>query len=1198
MLGAPFLYSELSAGAPNAWTGGDATTSHDLHSTDVQSSNANVVDTICVRQAVVFPPSIMVQSLDERVLRTLEPLLRLADPDEAGTLVSPLGYDLDIGDRPACRSVLLEPRAAPGKRLSARGLLVSYLYNSSDADAGSAAWNDVVRELAGEDSGGNGFNGDNDNDKNYRYTVDVGSQDGAIMRPFVHFNLFPNFPSMLFAAVILLSVGSVALLFALTDPDTVRSRAGLMLAFITQGVLALLASATIVSSLYKCFTADVIRQFLIIPLIMFVSSSENTFRLVDRVGRTSPDATPAVRLAEVLEATTATSVKFVALNAALFGVAWLPLWGLADEVRALCLFAMLGLAFDLVLHLTYFVAVMFIDLKRLELQELLMMDPVEQLHKPMSRGYRARFLQFVVNYRSIMFVKNKFPFATTSMALLFFRLVWASAGLFDSLPRRRPFFVGPILDRLDVHASRYDVYEPIVLVSKASFDGLYSKGPNGLGAANLFSGYSLHLIIELAAFTVFILCVTLLTLRALLPESERSKSTDGTFEDGSRFFSKDLVGYHFLDVVQIAVHKSWIATLSLDHKVYLWNAAGVFSKAYANEPVYLPLSQDVWPISKVVVNANQQLVAVFCARLSLVELWNFGEEPAPVLVAAFSDPTVLVGLPAEAFFSGGDLTMISRAGFLIVLSATGAESVSRITINSEASDADKTTKRNSQGLPTVTSPRKQWLEPPATGSRPNGTIRGEPSTSGIDTMGSADGKSIGAAASTPVRVKIAKRLFTPKVCEQVVLVTPENHVVVGVHVARGAWLFRRVDLVEALSVVPRAERTANPTECDSFAYSSADIAPAATLGAPDPLRLQPLPRTRPYMLHEKVLMVVPLSELNIVVLATELAASLLDVQSNAVLRHFHVGAWQPESIRAFHSVPTYCRFCGCTSVASLSVAYNDAENPGLVICHTLQIENRAKNNICLRIERNPLETRCLGLDAATERQHWIDRVEGWETTGINMLMGVRRKELQFDGDRDSNSPLSDDGGGEGGRSSFSGSSRSPSPYHGISRSPSQSRGRRDVEGPRLRIVRSSSMSSGGGSSSQARASLRKHQKKPPLNITWEGWAMSANGEVSYYDIPDVAGDPGSFSIPTIADPRHDAAISPSSRLLIKSIGPVAKYGRKSICVAFGNIIKVLYFGNEEIHDEADDAVPTVQQTGGISAPNFSGARKWRRSALH
>jgi hypothetical protein len=108
--------------------------------------------------------------------------------------------------------------------------------------------------------------------------------------------------------------------------------------------------------------------------------------------------------------------------------------------------------------------------------------------------------------------------------------------------------------------------------------------------------------------------------------------------------------------------------------------------------------------------------------------------------------------------------------------------------------------------------------------------------------------------------------------------------------------------------------------------------------------------------------------------------------------------------------------------------------------------------------------------------------------------------------------------------------------------------------------------------------------------------MSATGAVSYYDIPDVAGDPGSFSIPTIVNPQYATVISPASRLLIKSIGPVAKYGRKSICVAFGNIIKVLYFGNEEIHDNADDPVltPYVHPT----TTNFSGARKWRRSAMH
>lgn len=136
---------------------------------------------------------------------------------------------------------------------------------------------------------------------------------------------------------------------------------------------------------------------------------------------------------------------------------------------------------------------------------------------------------------------------------------------------------------------------------------------------------------------------------------------------------------------------------------------------------------------------------------------------------------------------------------------------------------------------------------------------------------------------------------------------------------------------------------------------------------------------------------VPVPAINMVLIATSIHACLFDAQTSIIVKHFQTGNLKPASLKVFHSQPTHCRFCGCVSVDTLSIAYSDAEQSDLVICHTLTIDNRAKNSICIRVERDPRETRCLGFEATTERQHWIDRVEGWDTTDMNMIMGVRRK---------------------------------------------------------------------------------------------------------------------------------------------------------------------------------------------------------------
>ncbi|KAF5095961.1 hypothetical protein D0Z00_002952 [Geotrichum galactomycetum] len=111
-------------------------------------------------------------------------------------------------------------------------------------------------------------------------------------------------------------------------------------------------------------------------------------------------------------------------------------------------------------------------------------------------------------------------------------------------------------------------------------------------------------------------------------------------------------------------------------------------------------------------------------------------------------------------------------------------------------------------------------------------------------------------------------------------------------------------------------------------------------------------------------------------------------------------------------------------------------------------------------------------------------------------------------------------------------------------------------------------------------------KFPLIDAIWEGFAMSATGQVSYYDIPDNTSTNrnaiaaantlllGTKGLSKRNNPNRQLVkgsgtigleldMASQARLLIRSIGPVTKFGTKSIAVAFGNIIKVLYFGKEE-----------------------------------
>lgn len=133
--------------------------------------------------------------------------------------------------------------------------------------------------------------------------------------------------------------------------------------------------------------------------------------------------------------------------------------------------------------------------------------------------------------------------------------------------------------------------------------------------------------------------------------------------------------------------------------------------------------------------------------------------------------------------------------------------------------------------------------------------------------------------------------------------------------------------------------------------------------------------------------IVAVEFVGMVVRVCNLTAQLIDLQLGIVLKSFAVGHFKPASFRVCHLEPIHCKFCGCASVLSFSVVYEDFDT-NTVVLHTFKIDLvRSKSNICLRVERDPREIRCLGFSAVTEHQSWIRNVEQWVATDVNFIMG-------------------------------------------------------------------------------------------------------------------------------------------------------------------------------------------------------------------
>lgn len=1057
-------------------------------------------------------------------MKSLDSFSPLQDFNETG--ISPWVHTVDHDDmgklldnEKLLQSYLYTPKLKRGTNspLTASGLLISYGYYSPGES--EHRWAEAISSLLGEN-----------------YALENATSSYTLLpkrtlKKFDYLKEFGLFPSCPFPVVTLILAYVVALSYlwiALSGYVGVLSQAGLAIAFLVQTCLSTFSALTIASVSFPSFSQYHIRQFMALPYLASLMGAEHTLRLVNSITKTPSEHSPLARISAAVEMSAPKAIHRVIISCLILSVGCIPYLGFSDNSRALCLFIITNLSVDLALHLSFFIAVLSVDLRRLEIRDPVnapsslvgFSDLLDQDYSYPNNWYGSHSLSKDLNFHIRAFVyfrriylKQWIPQITmfASCASIVLYLFGISKGFIDRrLALENPtgrfaYFMNPLITESDNDSHNLLncnalIFEPIVIFARYlpySHNKVnFSLGHplNGSLTPTILDSLSFHLILEFVASLAFILSFTGIILRFLLPGTIEIPD-DQEFSDTPQFFSKDLIAYHGLDILRIMINGPWICTLSLDHNLYIWNAARGDDNIC---PLSIPLSDKIWPIFKVVVNGNAGLIALFTPKVPGILVWNFKKNYQQYFIR---DESLLCEIPVDSFFSGNDLIVITPRCKLLSIPPDG-----------------KNIKMFSIDLP--------------------------------------DGDS---------KLTSATRLLSPKIHEQVVCVSSANDIVLGTHQhVSGNWTFEKLDMLESMAAIPKQEREPifSSQFTDKFSVQKSLESPPLDNNNNTKEKLL-IPSTRPIKLTECVMSIIPVPDIHMVLLATQMTASLVDVQTGTILQHFRLGHFKKGSLKVFHSQPIHCRFCGCASIESISVAYQDAEEDSTVIVHTLNVENRAKNNVCLRVERDPREKRCLGFEAATEHQHWIDNVEGWDITDMNMVMGVRRK----DGDG------IDDGLIEG-RNQINYNEDADAITSATERFPSfiLSRRRRKLDTNAL-----------------APGSKSIWGRPPPLNSSWEGWAMSATGQVSFYDIPDYQN---------------------GQRLLIESIGPVIKYGRKSIAVAFGNVIKILYFGNEESflvdieecenNNNKDSSWKSsnspLHQVISASQLNYNqGAKKWRRA---
>lgn len=898
---------------------------------------------------------------------------------------------------------------------------------------------------------------------------------------------------ILFAAYMLLFM---YIILSLSNITSVRSRFGLFVSFCVQCALSVLSACTIISLFVPAFVPRSTHCFVLFPFSVVVIGTGNMFRLVNAVSRTPEENHPFTRLKSALLASAPLTIKQVAVDVSIFVIASAASYSHFPQASMAFLASALAVLIDLALHFTYFLSVLSVDVRRVELEDLISTElPTDRFEESNDDDRRLKLHQRAFVYLHPSFHNIKLPYTTQTTTAVFIVLyiVAILVGLppsrygVDSVALFTPKLVKTVV------ASSVDVISPLIIRkygSSATAAFLYSDGD----VLSYLPSMRISFALEFIASLTFILSLTGIILKVILPPEP--DAIDEAPASENQFFAKDLIGYHMLDILQIYTQGSHVLTVSMDRKVFLWNAVSMGTpragSSLVEKPVSIPVPRRYWPLHSCELNTQHQLVAMFSKAQSALVVFNYriGQ------VTTCLESPLFRHKPILAFFRNSDLVVVTSCGYLAVISDT--ISATRIPV-------DMLTKSITAGPGPV-----------------------EPKSHNT--------------------VIWASRINTPRMMERIIVATGSNKILV-VSPMRKKWIFRMLDLQEAGSMAPQGPM--------AMRYTAAASA------------------SKKFELPSDMVELVALPQLNMLLIGISLEALLVDLQTGSVVKRIHVGHYKRGTLRAFHSNPIHCRFCGSTSIESISVAYSDHETPGLVICHTITLDSRSKSNICLRVERDPREIRCLSFEASQEKQHWMDNVEGWEVTGINMIMGVSRKTQQFNTDSGDvevisyNDPVRDN--------SLFGTSVSP--Y----KTP-------DSVHSRLATM----------CSDNKRQMSQLIEKRPPLAVTWEGWIMSASGKVAYYDIPEVSlinqtrnqSDSGDCAqtLPGIGLASH----LPMGRLLIGSVGPVTRYGTKSIAVVFGNIIKILYFGNEESF--VDELTPN--ETASMPGTPLLAPKKWRRVSMN
>lgn len=942
-------------------------------------------------------------------------------------------------------------------------------------------------------------------------------------------------------------------LITFTNIQSLKSKFGVFSAFGCQFTLSVLASVSIT----KLFCKDFI-LFHQLPAIQalwlpFLIAWEACGNIITNYTKFSDTAKFSLRLRmSILNAFSGALDIVLSIELILSSIL---LFSKSRLTSQYCIFSIVCILINFIMIFTSSTMVLALDFKRVH--------SVDGVNKPLMGWWLPKIENSLIQSLFQNLLKVKFPIFKSFLqqlsfiiVLLFIFIRWTFGdhlydfNHLDLFLNKRGFVsdIETVLNSGKLDDIRIKIFKPIAL--------------NSLTSSRSSSTWDFVYIFEISSISLFLVCSSISLIKCIF--QRELNITNGEFgadflvprdnvdvmvlDDNNEvtiskpFFKfKELVRGHNLDVIKVYTSACpFIVSVGLDNQVLVWSPI----HSPIPPPVQLPIPIQDLPINHVSMSDSGALITVFLksgkvkcwSRLSMSWIWDIDIDESTTLLETFFRAKKVAS-------KGSRRTLVSRASKSKEKDSTVEAPVKKLKPRTRPTTKSESKTKSTTALPPSSSPSTATSNTQSTSvdSRQRRVRRAHspkiartPSTDSnfdnssdlkkhnintrmefiivlqdgsIVSVDCQDGQiDISRLCDSPILT--AKRLSSPRVNDRIVGIKEDGTLVVSTAV-NNRWISRPVKI----------DRT-------SYNMGKSLVTPATLLKEFENSVKKPLKR---FEIHEEVDEVVKddmkgvfmetVPFVGMIIRAFSLKAQLVDVQTGIILKEWSIGQFVPNSFKVFHSEPSHCRFCGCASVRSFSIGYTELETNTLIM-HTFSIDNRAKNSICLRVERDSRETRCLGFASASEHQHWLSNVEGWCVTDFDMLMGVRRKECNEFSD-DSNDDNNDKNG------------------HG---------------GDGLRNRKVTKPSSG-----------KSNSDKPSTSDIWEGWTMSSDGQIRFYEIPNGS------------DP------------LIKKLGSIQKFGPKSIVVPFGNVMKIFYLGNDSLieEDEPDNKSlsPMSQTSSSLSFIN-------------